>query len=117
MPDKVFLYEDAKEHLTDIATYTLAKWGEAKAESYIQDLHNVFSQWVDQPGLWRHLDIPDQGQINFMRHASHVVFFRQLSGGRIGIIAVLHQRMDFLRHLLPVLDHLDELSSPLVMCH
>ena len=103
MPDKVFLYEDAKQHLVDIAAFTLANWGEAKAEAYINDLRCAFSEWADAPGVWRQLTLPEQGMIHFMLHASHVVFFRQLFGGRIGIIAVYHQRMDFMSRLLPVL--------------
>jgi plasmid stabilization system protein ParE len=30
----------------------------------------------------------------FVRHEHHYVFFRELSGGVVGVITVLHERMD-----------------------
>jgi toxin ParE1/3/4 len=46
--------------------------------------------------------------IYFIRYQRHYIFFRQLGQGNIGVIAVLHERMDLPNRLKEAIDS-DEL--------
>jgi len=38
----------------------------------------------------------------FTRHQKHFIFFRELPGGRLGILAVLHETQDIPRRLADI---------------
>ncbi|MBO0142859.1 type II toxin-antitoxin system RelE/ParE family toxin [Agrobacterium sp. Ap1] len=79
---------------------TVSTWGEAQAETYIIGLHRHLERISRQKSLWRRLpsslSAPKDLTIDvwFSRYKHHYIIFRQLSGGRIGVISILHERMD-----------------------
>lgn len=79
---------------------TVEIWGEAKAETYIRGLHRHLDKLAATPALWRSLPaafvISDSIDVKpwLSRYEHHYIIFRQLSGGRIGVISLLHERMD-----------------------
>jgi toxin ParE1/3/4 len=79
---------------------TLSKWGETQAEAYIVGLHQHLQRLCENRVLWRNLPrslvVPADldMQVWFSRYQHHYVVFRQLSAGRIGVISILHERMD-----------------------
>lgn len=79
---------------------TVERWGESQAETYILGLHRHLQKLSVTPALWRALPrpltVPDDLDLDiwFSRYEHHHIFFRKLSGGRIGIISLLHERMD-----------------------
>ena len=91
------LSEEADADITHIARASIDQWGFARAELYILSLHAAFERLVDFPDMGR-----DAGHIRAgtmrLESAHHVVFYRKSSIG-ILILRVLHQRMDFKRHL------------------
>lgn len=79
---------------------TVEAWGEAQAVRYIEGLHAHLQILSKTPALWRKLPgrlaVPADLKLDayFSRYERHYVFFRVLSGDRIGVISLLHDRMD-----------------------
>jgi len=79
---------------------TVETWGEAQAIRYIQGLHAHLQRLSETPALWRKLPgklaVPADLKLDayLSRYERHYVFFRKLSGDRIGILSLLHDRMD-----------------------
>lgn len=90
MPARIFAPAEAR--LIEIWDYTLEKWGEEKADKYLRALIEDIHSLADQRHRWRL--VPDKGGVWFVRHEHHDVFFRELSGGVVGVITVLHESMD-----------------------
>lgn len=88
------IFAPAEFRLLDIWDYTLEQWGEEQADPYLRDLiKRIHSISQEQPH-WRPLADPDPPGIWFIRHRHHYIFFRELSAGLIGVITVLHERMN-----------------------
>lgn len=75
-------------------------WGEQQAKTYIIGLHRHLDKLSRQPVLWRKLPasllVPTDldREIWLSRYQRHFIIFRELSDGRIGVISILHERMD-----------------------
>lgn len=50
--------------------------------------------------FWKSLREPRFADVFSLRYEHHVIFFRELSGGVLAIISVLHENMDLPRRLL-----------------
>ncbi|MFA7343342.1 MAG: type II toxin-antitoxin system RelE/ParE family toxin [Terrimicrobiaceae bacterium] len=92
MPARIFAPAEAR--LVEIWEYTLEKWGEKRADGYVRALVEKIHTLDKEPQCWR--SVPDKTLrgVWFVRHGHHYVFFRELSGGTIGVITVLHENMD-----------------------
>ncbi|OBZ94263.1 plasmid stabilization protein [Pararhizobium polonicum] len=79
---------------------TVAQWGEDQAIAYITGLHAHLQKLSRTKALWRRLPgnlaAPTDLKIQayFSRYERHYLFFRELPGGKIGVMAILHDRMD-----------------------
>lgn len=84
----------------EIWTYTEKEWGQAQAETYIRGLHTHLQRLADKEAFWFPLpaalvvpqDLPLA--VYFGVYEKHVIFFRELANGDIGIMALLHERMN-----------------------
>ena len=85
------------QDIDDITQTTIDKWGIGQAEIYVLGLHASFQLLASAPELGRDASNIRSGYRRF-ETASHVVFYRITSDG-ILIVRILHQRMDFRRHL------------------
>ena len=87
----------AQEDLDGIWNYSVERWGQDRTERYIRDLWKVIERIADDPRLGRACDSIREG---YFKHpsGSHVIFFRR-DEGVIDVVRILHQRMDFNRHL------------------
>ena len=87
----------ARTGLENIWRYTADLWSIAQADRY----HNLLMDGVESivGAAHRGTDI-DHIRPGYMRLSirSHVIFYRR-TGGKIEIVRILHQRMDFNRHL------------------
>lgn len=94
---RIVLSPRAKIDLSAIWDYTFSQWGIEQAEKYVRDLWASIEQAAADPG--KSIDIGDiRRGYRKMRAGSHVIFFRVVDEG-IDIVRILHQRMDFDRHL------------------
>jgi len=87
----------AQADLDEIWDYSAKHWGENRAERYIRELWQAIGLIVGDPRRGRSCE---EVRAGYYRYAvgSHVLFYRLVPGG-IDIVRVLHQRMDFQRHL------------------
>lgn len=80
--------------------YTAEMWGEDQADKYILELHGHLAKLANSQTLWRTFSFPANvvtrwdGTLFVSRYRHHIIFFRQFSNGSIGIVAILHERMD-----------------------
>ena len=92
------LTQAAKADLKGIGRYTQREWGTAQRNLYLTMLDSRFQALADDPRKGR-----DCGDIRegYRKHGagSHVIFYRQIAAEVIEIVRILHNRMDFERHL------------------
>ena len=94
---QVILSPKAKSDLSEIWDYTLAEWGVDQAEKYVRDLWETMRQQASE--FSTSIDISDvRSGYRKVISGSHVIFFK-LTGDGIDVVRILHQRMDFERHL------------------
>ena len=85
--------EAASHRLDDIYRYTRDRWGEVQADRYITGMFEAFER-IEAHGVASKL-IPAEFGVEgfFFRYEHHIVYWRRLSDGDIGIVAILHERM------------------------
>ncbi|SDF91372.1 type II toxin-antitoxin system RelE/ParE family toxin [Rhodobacter capsulatus] len=85
--------EAASLRLDDIYRYTRDRWGEVQADCDITGMFEAFER-IEAHGV-ASKPIPAEFGVEgfFFRYEHHVVYWRRLSDGDIGIVAILHERM------------------------
>jgi toxin ParE1/3/4 len=87
----------AKLDLSEIWDYTLSQWGADQAEKYVRELWSTI-EYVASDSI-KSVDVGDVRRgYRKSRSGSHVIFFKVTDDG-IDVVRILHQRMDFERHL------------------
>lgn len=90
----MFLVQNAASfRIDEIYRYTLHRWGEEKAESYISGLFKAFEKIETHEVFSR--PIPAEFSVSgfYFRYEKHFVYWKHLSNGTIGIVTILHERM------------------------
>ena len=87
----------AQADLDEIWNYSAADWGDDQAESYVRQIQAVIELIANDPRRGRPCNHIRPGYSKFAA-GSHVVFFRPIENG-VDVVRILHQRMDFDRHL------------------
>jgi len=87
----------AQADVEDIWNYTAENWGEPQAERYIRQLQEAIEAVAADPRKARSCDDVRPGYRRYPV-GSHVLFFR-IVDGVVDVVRILHQRMDFMRHL------------------
>lgn len=88
----------AEEDLMAIAAYSKKHWGKLIAKHYINALHICFESLSRTPQLGKSRDAIKLGYLS-MNEGSHVIFYKLTADNHVVIVRILHQRMDFSRHL------------------
>lgn len=92
---------------------TAERWGQTQAIAYIHGLHAHLEKLAQTKSLWRKLSQSVGKQPNFVRetyfsrYEHHLIFFRELSDGSIGVMSILHEKMDVPSRLARELRDLD----------
>ena len=95
----IVLSPKAKADLSEIWDYTYSEWGVEQAEKYVRDLWSVMQEQTRE--LTKSVDIGDVRKgYRKARSGSHVVFFKVTREGVVDVVRILHQKMDFDRHLI-----------------
>jgi len=89
----------ASRQLDEIFRYSVSRWGQAQAESYIEGLFESFDRIADHRLVSR--PVPAEFGVSgfFYRYEKHVVYWKTLSDGDIGIVTILHERMHQIERL------------------
>lgn len=91
------LSNKADADLTEIYIFSYQRFGEAKADAYLQAIEKRFLMLAEQPLLGHRIDRIHKGYFRF-EHASHSIFYKLKEDG-ITVVRVLHQSMDTERHV------------------
>lgn len=96
MPQKYVLSPMAEADLEDIWTYTAREWSVEQAETYTNDIINMFEDIAAGKRDGR----PVLVRAGYLKSlvGRHAIYF-QARGEVIAIIRILHQTMDVERHL------------------
>jgi len=91
----------ANEDFEDILHYTLSEYGELQMEKYVDKILNSFQSIKLQPLLGKQALINGKG---FFLHyiGKHTIFYNvnvNINKSSIIIIRILHQKMNFIKHL------------------
>ncbi|MGF1549391.1 MAG: type II toxin-antitoxin system RelE/ParE family toxin [Sphingomonadaceae bacterium] len=83
----------ASDRLDEIYLYSARLWGEAQADRYIQGLFERFEAIAAREIPWRM--IPAEFEVDgfVCRYERHLIYWRLLHDGSVGIVTVLHERM------------------------
>ena len=86
----------AEADIDGIWDYTAEQWGPDRADRYVRDIWQAIERVAADPRRGRPIAI----RSGYRKYSvgAHVIFFRLLADG-IDVVRVLHQRMDFERHL------------------
>jgi toxin ParE1/3/4 len=87
----------AQADLSEIWDYSAARWGESQAEAHIRQIQAAIETIAADPRRGRSCADIRPGYSKFAV-GSHVLFYRQGEAG-VDVVRILHQRMDFDRHL------------------
>ena len=98
MPNKTYrLYPKAISDLESIYLYSSSEFGVERTEDYFLAIETSFQCLADDPLIARKCDYIRQN-LRAFNVGSHIIFFKITDYG-IAVIRVLHQSMDFFRHL------------------
>jgi toxin ParE1/3/4 len=87
----------ARADIENIWDYTAENWGERQAERYAREIQRAIEAVAANPRKGRSCDDIRAGYHKYPV-GSHILFFRVVDGV-VDIVRILHQRMDFDRHL------------------
>lgn len=93
---KVRILPAARRRLLEIWDYTAKTWGIGQADRYLAGLDKHLSGLLADRTKWR-VPLTRIPGVRFSRYEHHYVFFRELGSGDIGVITILHERMDLPR--------------------
>lgn len=83
----------ASHRLDEIYRHTRDQWGPEQAESYIVGLFEAFGKILAHHVTSRPVPAEFGVEGFVFRYERHLVYWRQLSNGDIGIVTILHERM------------------------
>jgi toxin ParE1/3/4 len=95
-----FLIQAGAAHrLEDIYRYTAESWGEEQAELYIRGLFARFEAIAAHDFPWRPITA-ELGVDGFVcRYERHMIYWKELADGNVGIVTILHERMHNIERL------------------
>ena len=93
----ISLSPKAKLDLNRIWDHTYQEWGLEQAEKYVKELWDSIQAQLIDPSTSSDIAYIRKGYRK-IRSGSHVIFFKSTGAG-INVVRILHQKMDFERHL------------------
>ncbi|BCM85209.1 plasmid stabilization protein ParE [Methylobacterium indicum] len=95
---RIRLSAAARRDLSGIWSYSAEKWDRAQADRYIRVIADGFDRLAAGTAKSRSADDIRRGYFKLVV-GSHVVFYRKGASDVIEVVRILHQQMDFDRHL------------------
>jgi toxin ParE1/3/4 len=97
MTGRFVLSPRAETDLNEIWDYTADRWGLDQAETYTRALWQRIEAIAANPAMGQDCSEIREGYWK-IPSGSHVLFYRLIAGG-IDVVRILHERMDFERHI------------------
>ena len=96
---KIQLSRKAIADIDGIWEYTVQTWSEDQAVVYYRQIYNAIQSLDSIPlFLEKKYDIVKPGVLGY-RVGHHVIFYKRDKDGTISVDRILHERMDYQRHL------------------
>mgnify|MGYP001063542991 CR=1 FL=1 len=89
----VHIQEVASYRLDEIYRYTRQQWGVLQADRYMTGLFEAFAKIETREITSKPVPVEFGVEGFFFRHERHVIYWRRLSNGDVGIVTILHERM------------------------
>jgi plasmid stabilization system protein ParE len=89
----VRLLEPASLRIDEIYQFTAEQWGDEQADSYVTGLFAAIRGLGDGRTTSRPVPAAYGVQGFFFRYRRHFVYWRRLEDGEIGVVSILHERM------------------------
>lgn len=89
----VRIQQAASHRLDDIYRYTRERWGVAQADRYVTGLFDAFARIGSHGVVSRPVPAAFGVDGYVCRYGKHLIYWRRLSNGDIGIVTILHERM------------------------
>jgi plasmid stabilization system protein ParE len=83
----------ASHRIDEVYRYTRERWGMAQADKYITGLFAAFAKIASHGVVSKPVPAAFGVEGYFFRYEQHVVYWRHLRNGDIGIVTILHARM------------------------
>src|SRR3546814_86935 len=95
----VRIQEAASHRLDEIYRHTRDRWGSEQADHTITGLFDAFGKIATHEVVSR--PVPAEFGVSgfFFRYERHVVYWRRLGNGDVGIVTILHERMHQIERL------------------
>jgi len=98
----------AEARLVEIWTYTKIKWGQVQADRYLRGLAAEIKDADRKRKNWKRFPDAVIRGVFYLRYRHHRIFFREFSGGVIGVITILHESMDLTARLREDAEQIEE---------
>ncbi|MBR4802870.1 MAG: type II toxin-antitoxin system RelE/ParE family toxin [Bacteroidales bacterium] len=93
------LSEKALKDLHDIWNYTVDVWSEIQADKYVEKLKESIDDIAKNPRTaGQSYGFVRRGYRGF-HSGKHIIFFKILRNGNARIVRILHERMDYIKHM------------------
>lgn len=96
---KYILSKKATDDLYSIWNYTANTWSEEQANTYYYFLIQSIEIVALRPESTGHSYEEVRSGFRGYHAGSHIIFYKLLKSGQVRIVRILHERMDFKRHL------------------
>lgn len=83
----------AVHRIDEIYRYTAETWGPAQAERYVRGLFERFEAIATRRFPWRAVPAAFEVDGFVCRYEQHLIYWKVLADGAVGIVTVLHERM------------------------
>jgi toxin ParE1/3/4 len=83
----------ADARLDEIYVYSCETWGDAQADRYIRGLFAAFAAIARREIVGRRIPAEFGKDGWYARHERHVIYWKRLPDGAVGVVAILHERM------------------------
>lgn len=87
------LFSRAELRLEEIVDYTRSRWGDAQAEAYLDGMLARIEALAERTIPWRTIPAELGVAGYYARYESHLLYWRVLEDGAIGVVTILHERM------------------------
>ena len=87
------LFDEAGHRLDEIIDYTREECGEDQAIRYFDGFLACFDAIAERRVRWRTIPASFGAEGYFCRYQRHFVYWRILPDGTVGIVTILHERM------------------------
>ena len=91
------LSDSAKKDLQAISAYTIEHWGYGQEDKYLDQIYSRFEATLADPSKSKERDELYAGARS-VTVEKHIIFFK-IQGDTLLVARILHQSMDFIRHL------------------